>query len=817
MKITAILFTGISLLFFVFSAVAQQQAFVTSGTHSFTTHPSVIELTVEAIGGGGGGGRCTNGSVFNHKANGGGGGGAYIKTLVGVSGSTNYSVVVGAGGYNNSNGTQANGGDSYFGPGTQAFAQGGRTKFGDAGDDNVVGGTGGAAGSSIGTIRFSGGDGGCGEDSDPDGGGGGGAAGPNGNGNRGVRAPGTDGACGINGSGTGAGGLFLSGATAGGNGGGGGDNGGVGAAGASYGGAGGGSSAQSGSSRSGGAGAAGIVVLAWSRIDNVSTACAGSTATITGFNFSTTLGGTAITTTAVTLNGTAVAFTINSNTQLTITLPVGAVSGNVIVTTTLGRAQYTMTVNATSVAPTAVSGSGNYCFGNQVTLTATGGSLGAGASYRWYSGSCGGTAVATTTIPSYTFAAATTGSTTYFVRAEGTCNTTACASAVVILPTPNILATNGESTVCTVNAGETVHFFETTSGNYIATVIAGGNSLGSVRATAYVESGSIAVPACSTPHPMHATNVLARHWVITPTTNAAATVRLPYYLTELNNLMPLANGNANPDDNVGVQSDLQLSKYSGGSWPSSLNVDSDPNNNCAPPYSTGAGGTTIQGPVTSGTIAYFSGFGANLYSEYTVTGFSEFWLHGGISSTPLAVELTDLYVSCESTEIIISWTTASEQQSSHFIVEKSRDGLNWEIFQTISGAGTKHSSSMYQVTDPLPGTNYYRIQQVDFNGVRQLMGIKEVPCKMKEENRLIVYPNPAREAFTVEIHSTRAVTGALLLLTDVTGKQIDSRPVNIAKGVNQVYFNQHQLQKGTYMIHISGAGLEVPVSRIVID
>ena len=76
MKITAILFTGISLLFFVFSALAQQQAFVASGTHSFTTHPSVIELTVEAIGGGGGGGRCTNGSVFNHKANGGGGGGA---------------------------------------------------------------------------------------------------------------------------------------------------------------------------------------------------------------------------------------------------------------------------------------------------------------------------------------------------------------------------------------------------------------------------------------------------------------------------------------------------------------------------------------------------------------------------------------------------------------------------------------------------------------------------------------------------------------------------------------------------------------------
>lgn len=816
MKITTVLV--VSVLFFATTIAtnAQQQTFLTVGSNSFTTHSSVIELTVEAVGGGGGGGRCTNGSVFNHKANG-GGGGAYIKTRVGVSGSTNYSVVVGAAGYNNSNGAQANGGDSYFGPGTQAFAQGGRTKFGDAGDDNVVGGTGGAAASSIGTIRFSGGDGGCGEDSDPDGGGGGGAAGPNGNGNRGVRAPGTDGACGVNGSGAGAGGLFLTGTAVGGNGGGGGNNGDVGGAGANYGGGGGGSSAQSGSSRSGGAGASGIAVLSWSRIDNISTACAGSTATITGFNFSTTLGGTAVTTTAVTLNGSSVAFTINSNTQLTITVPVGAVSGNVIVTTTLGRAQYSMTVNTTSVAPTAVSGSGNYCFGNQITLTATGGSLGAGASYRWYSGSCGGTLLATTTIPSYTFTATTAGSTTYFVRAEGTCNTTACASAVVILPSPNVLASNGESTVCLVNAGETVHFFETTSGNYIATVIAGGSNLGNVRATAYVEPSSIAVPACTTPHPMHATNVLARHWVITPTNNASATVRLPYYLAELNNLMPLANGNANPDDNVGMQNDLQLSKYSGGTWPASLNVDNNPDNNCAPPYSTGAGGTTIQGPVTSGTIGYLPGFGTDLYSEYAVTGFSEFWLHGGISSTPLAVELSGFYINCESTKNTINWITESEQHLSHFEIEKSRDGLNWEIIRTINGVGTQHSLSTYEVIDPVHGAKYYRIQQVNLDGVREVMGIREVACSTEEEDHLIVYPNPAQETFTIEIHSTSKVPAAFVKITDVTGKIVDSRSVELVKGVNQVYFNQHQLKKGMYLINVSAEGLELPVSRIVID
>src|SRR5690606_5620721 len=67
------------------------------------------------------------------------------------------------------------------------------------------------------------------------------------------------------------------------------------------------------------------------------------------------------------------------------------------------------------------------CNGGNITLTANGGSLGDGADWKWYSGSCGGILVGTgasvTVSPSST--------TTYFVRAEGTCNTTTCVSITV--------------------------------------------------------------------------------------------------------------------------------------------------------------------------------------------------------------------------------------------------------------------------------------------------------------------------------------------------------------------------------------------------
>ena len=87
-----------------------------------------------------------------------------------------------------------------------------------------------------------------------------------------------------------------------------------------------------------------------------------------------------------------------------------------------------LTINANSVAPTAATASSTtVTFGTSVTLSAIGGALGFGASWKWYSGSCGGTLVGTGASISVT----PTATTTYYVRAEGTCNTTSCASVKV--------------------------------------------------------------------------------------------------------------------------------------------------------------------------------------------------------------------------------------------------------------------------------------------------------------------------------------------------------------------------------------------------
>ena len=70
------------------------------------------------------------------------------------------------------------------------------------------------------------------------------------------------------------------------------------------------------------------------------------------------------------------------------------------------------------------------------------------------------------------------------------------------------------------------------------------------------------------------------------------------------------------------------------------------------------------------------------------------------------------------------WVTSSEQNTSHFNLQKSRDGENWETIMTLSAAGNSNTKIDYDVVDYKvdPIINYYRLQQYDLDGVYETFG-----------------------------------------------------------------------------------------------
>lgn len=105
-----------------------------------------------------------------------------------------------------------------------------------------------------------------------------------------------------------------------------------------------------------------------------------------------------------------------------------------------------VTINGPSTAPTGATASvTTFCGPGTTNLSVTGGTLGAGASWKWYSYSCGGTVVGTGSTLNNVPVNMTN---TYYVRAEGTCNYTACASVPVTVnaqPTVTLAASPSTS------------------------------------------------------------------------------------------------------------------------------------------------------------------------------------------------------------------------------------------------------------------------------------------------------------------------------------------------------------------------------------
>ncbi|HOY32352.1 MAG TPA: hypothetical protein PKW80_10770, partial [Bacteroidales bacterium] len=105
-----------------------------------------------------------------------------------------------------------------------------------------------------------------------------------------------------------------------------------------------------------------------------------------------------------------------------------------------------VSIHTPSTAPTGITGMSSICTGNSPVLTQSGGTLGIGGVWYWYSDSCGGNLISS---GSASVTVSPVSTTTYYVRAEGICNTTSCASMMVTVnPSPGIVTVNGAGTHC---------------------------------------------------------------------------------------------------------------------------------------------------------------------------------------------------------------------------------------------------------------------------------------------------------------------------------------------------------------------------------
>jgi hypothetical protein len=167
------------------------------------------------------------------------------------------------------------------------------------------------------------------------------------------------------------------------------------------------------------------------------------------------------------------------------------------------------------------------------------------------------------------------------------------------------------------------------------------------------------------------------------------------------------------------------------------------------------------------------------------------------ASGPLPITLLEFTARPKNKVVLVNWTTAMEQNNQYFILERSADGRNFTAIGRLPGAGNSNSVLHYQFTDvnPLAGTSYYRLQQVDMDGQFSLSSIATVRMDSEGKTALTVSPNPVSSYMNININTTgrtytmrvSGVDGRIFIngtgSVNQLNQQLNSRLSSLAAGV----------------------------------
>ncbi|MDQ4139667.1 MAG: T9SS type A sorting domain-containing protein, partial [Bacteroidota bacterium] len=155
---------------------------------------------------------------------------------------------------------------------------------------------------------------------------------------------------------------------------------------------------------------------------------------------------------------------------------------------------------------------------------------------------------------------------------------------------------------------------------------------------------------------------------------------------------------------------------------------------------------------------------------------------------PLPIEL--LYFKAKKqTEnlVMLEWATVMEKKNYGFEVQVSQDAINYRTLSFIptqnGNSNVKQVYAFYDRENGKYGTRYYRLKQIDVDGVSAYFGPVAVKMNELKEN-ILAYPNPFTTEVILEIHAPEAGKMHLVLYNSI-GSKVMAQTIEIKKGNNK--------------------------------
>ncbi|GGA91606.1 T9SS type A sorting domain-containing protein [Puia dinghuensis] len=162
-------------------------------------------------------------------------------------------------------------------------------------------------------------------------------------------------------------------------------------------------------------------------------------------------------------------------------------------------------------------------------------------------------------------------------------------------------------------------------------------------------------------------------------------------------------------------------------------------------------------------------------------------------------------------DVSLNWIVSTQVNNKGFGVEYSQDGATWTELAFIDGAGNEEQDASYSYIhhSPAAGKNFYRIRQVDNNGLASYSAIKTID--IQQSNVLVsCWPNPAKDQ--IQIRTTKSsMQGASVRIFDRSGKLI----IQSVWASEFCSINISSLPAGIYLIHIQSVEGEMYNTKVL--
>ena len=179
-------------------------------------------------------------------------------------------------------------------------------------------------------------------------------------------------------------------------------------------------------------------------------------------------------------------------------------------------------------------------------------------------------------------------------------------------------------------------------------------------------------------------------------------------------------------------------------------------------------------------------------------------------SGALPVSLRDFTALKQESTTLLSWITTSENNSDHFVIERSVDGKNWISIGKVTAFGSPSQEQKYNTTDNLPesGVNYYRLKMVDLDGSFSYSQIRSV--HFPEFAWAKMYPNPVSHNLHISIRNKQV---RKLRLIDTSGKILYRSNVDSP----EMELNMQPYSSGVFFVHLEQENGLVAIFKIFHD